>query len=183
MDYSTPFVVKNEFQNTQKQTAWLAGEVVDDKKLLVEAHQDLERLWVQFLQECCYIRHLIEEHVIPIQKTVHANTPRDLSCQCRVVRDFPSTTIDSFTPKESGLKCSASQPSLKPLTPKSSCDSLWEQLQSIDREAALSSSVQEGGRLNETEASDEEADSEEWEDCSSGGSGGGRSGGEGNSDA
>ena len=80
MDYSTPFVVKNEFQNTQKQTAWLAGEVVDNKKLLVQAHQDLEHLWVQFLQEHRYIRHLIEEHVLPLQKTVHANTPRDLSC-------------------------------------------------------------------------------------------------------
>ena len=93
MDYSTPFVVKNEFQNTQKQTAWLAGEVVDDKKLLVQACQDLERLWVQFLQEHCYVRHLIEEHILPLQKTVHANTPRDLSCHCRVVGDFPSTTM------------------------------------------------------------------------------------------
>ena len=51
MDYSTPFVVKNKFQNMQKQTACLAGEVVDDKRLLVQAHQDLECLWVQFLQE------------------------------------------------------------------------------------------------------------------------------------
>ena len=42
MDYSTPFMIKNEFRNTQEQTAWLAGEVVDNKKLLVEAHQDLE---------------------------------------------------------------------------------------------------------------------------------------------
>ena len=183
MDYSTPFVIRNEFRNTQKQTAWLAGEVVDNKKLLVEAHQDLERLWVQFLMERHYIRHLIEEHIIPLQKTVHTNTPKDLSCQCRVVRDFPSTTINTFSPKESGLKCSASQPSLKSLTPKSSCDSLWEQLQSIDREAVLSSSIQEGGSSNEAEASDEEAGSEAWEDCCSGGSGGGGSGGEDDPDA
>ena len=183
MDYSTPFMVKNEFQNVQKQTTCLAGEVVDDKKLLVEAHQDLEHLWVQFLQERHYIRHLIEEHVIPLQKTVHANTPRNLSCQCRVMGDFPSTTIDAFTPKESGLKHSTSQPSLEPITPKLSCDSLWEQLQSIDQEAALSSSVKEGGGLNEAEASDEEVGSEAWEDCCSGGSGGGGSGGEGEPDA
>ena len=153
--------------------AWLVGEVVDNKKLLVEARQDLECLWVQFLQERCYIRHLIEEHVIPLQKTVHTNTPRDFFCQCRVVGDFPSTTIDTFTLKEPGLKCSPSQPSLEPITPKLSCDSLWEQLQCINREAALSSSVQEGGGLNETEASDEEASSEAWEDCCSRGSGGG----------
>ena len=183
MDYSTPFVVKNKFQNMQKQTAWLAGEVVDDKRLLVQACQDLEHLWVQFLQERRYIRHLIEEHVLPLQKTVHTNTPRDLSCQCRVVGDFPSTTIDTFTQKESGLKCSSSQPSLKPITPKSSCDSLWEQLQSIDRKAVLSPSVKEGGGLNEAEASDEEAGLEAWEDFCSGGSGGGGSGGESKPDA
>ena len=176
-------MIKNEFQNTQKQMAWLVGEVVDDKKLLVQACQDLECLWVQFLQERHYIRHLIEEHVLPLQKPVHANTPRDLSCQCRVVRDFPSTTINAFTLKEPGLKCSASQPSLKPITPKSSCDSLWGRLQSIDRETVLSSSVQEGGHSNEAEASDEEAGLEAWEDCCSGGSGGGGPGREGESDA
>ena len=179
MDYSTPFVVKNEFQNTQKQTAWLAGEVVDNKKLLIQTRQDLEQLWAQFLQECCYVRHLIEEHILPLQKTVHSHSPTDFSCQCRVVRDFPSTTIDAFSSSQSGLKHSTSQPSLEPITPKSSCDTLWEQLQDIDHKAAVLSSVKEGGQLNEAEALDEEADSEAWEDCCSGSAGGGHSGGEG----
>ena len=60
MDYSTPFVVKNEFQNTQKQTAWLVGEVVDNKKLLVQTHQDLE----QFVMDMVIFRTIFFELLV-----------------------------------------------------------------------------------------------------------------------
>ena len=163
-------VVKDEFKDVQPQTAWLAKE-------LVKTNQDLSQLWVQFLRERQYHWHMIEEHLLPLQLSLISQ-----SCQCRVVGNLPYTGAPSLSSSEVGLKCSASQPSLKSVS-NGSCDTLWEELQDFDRKATLSSQQQEGGSLNEVEASDEEADSEAWEDCNDGGSGGGSSGGEGDSDA
>ena len=178
MDYSTPFVVKSEFQNVQKQTTWLAGEVVDDKKLLIQARQDLECLWVQFLQEHHYVRHLIDEHLLVLQKAVDSK-----SCQCRIVGDWPSTTLYSFPSPEPQLWCPSSLPSLESISKKLTCDSLWESLQRINHETKMLSPVKEGGGPDEAEDSDKEDSSEAWEDCGSDNVGGSGSGGGSDPDA
>ena len=164
-------VVKDEFKDIQLQTALLAKE-------LVKMNQDLSWLWVQFLRERQYHQHVIEVHLIPLQSSVISQ-----SCQCRVVSNFPSFNLKPIPSSEDGPGCFPSQPSLKSVSHKLSCDSLWEQLQDIDCKAVLLSEEQEWGCLDEGEASDEEDSSEAWEDCVNGGSGGSGHGGEGDSDA
>jgi hypothetical protein len=62
-DYTDPSIVKDDLQSLQGQIAWLARNMNEGKEHAVRIKEDLEHLWVEFLQERRYFRHLIEEHL------------------------------------------------------------------------------------------------------------------------
>ena len=158
--------------------------------------QDLESLWVEFLQERRYLRHLIEEHLAPLQRTINCGC-----CECPIVGSIEcgTTVVSSFDELslgesgglsvriEEGPRFRGSSPSMPPLEPKTpdsastseSFVSFWEKLSRSPISPAISPSRQEVTVAVEVEESDEEDGEEVWEDVGEGDFGGSGGGGEG----
>ena len=170
--YHIPDVVKMEFQAAQSQLAWLASRGQETSDHVVSVEWELKRLWVAVRLEQKYIRHLIKEHLAPLQRSSSST-----ACQCAIVGDFKQSPIPtSFQDLHSLVLIGpGSPPPLKSCSSKDSFDSFWEELNTII-EAEVSPVQQEGGSLHEAEGSDEEASEEAWEDINSCHSGGGSSG-------
>jgi hypothetical protein len=177
-NYAAPEVVKMEFQATQNQLAWVADRGQGTSNKLASVEWELKRLWVQVRLEQKYLRHMIEEHLVPLQRAVAVPFT---GCQCPIVGNFgqspvPASFVDLHSEVVYGHD---SPPSLESVSSTDSFVSFWEELNAIP-ETEVQTFEQEGGSSNEAEASNEEASEETWEDVSSGGSGGSRDGREGN---
>jgi hypothetical protein len=178
-NYAAPEVVKMEFQAAQNQLAWVADRGQGTSNKLASVEWELKRLWVQVRLEQKYLRHLIEEHLVPLQ---HSLAGSFTGCQCPIVGNFGQSPVPaSFVDLHSEVAYGHDRP--PPLESVSSTDSFvsfWEELNAIP-ETEVPTIEQEGGSSYEVEASDAETSEEAWEDVSSGGSGGSGDGGEGTS--
>ena len=81
-------MVKMEFQAAQGQLAWLVswGQETSDHVMSVE--WELKCLWVVVQLEQKYLRHLIREHLLPLQCSFTSTT-----CQCSIVGNFRESPI------------------------------------------------------------------------------------------
>jgi hypothetical protein len=195
-EYSDPAIVQDDLQSAQGQIAWLARNTNEGKEHVSRIKKDLGDLWVEFLQERRYMRHLIEEHLAPLQRTINCG-----SCECPIVGSIgcDTTAVSSFEElslgESGGLSVRieegprfrgspASMPPLEPKTPDSASTSesfvsFWEKLSRSPISPAISPSRQEVTVAVEVEEADEEDDEEVWEDADPGDSGGSCGGGEG----
>ena len=81
--YHVPEVVKSKFQVTQNQLAWVASGGHETSHHLALVEWELKHLWVMVQLEQKYLRHLIKEHLAPLQSALPSS-----SCQCAIVGDF-----------------------------------------------------------------------------------------------
>jgi hypothetical protein len=167
-----------EFQAAQNQLAWVADRGQGTSNKLASVEWELKRLWVQVRLEQKYLRHLIEEHLIPLQHSISGSFS---GCQCPVVGNFgqspvPTSFVDLHSEVVYGLD---RPPPLESVSSNDSFVSFWEELNAIP-ETEVQALEQEGGSTHEVEVADEETSEEAWEDVSSGCSGGSRKGREGN---
>ena len=86
--YHHPEVVKSEFQATQNQLAWVASRGHETSHHLASVEWELKHLWVAFRLEQKYTRHLIKEHLAPLQCSISSS-----SCQCPIVGNFRQSPI------------------------------------------------------------------------------------------
>ena len=165
--YHSADIVEDEFQATQGQIAWVARRGQDTSDHLAFVEHELKSLWVQVCLEQKYLRHLIKEHVFPLQSYKFSN-----ACQCPILGDFRMSPVPTcFQDLHTAvLSRPASPPPLESCLSNDSFVSFWEGLNSI-AEAKVLSVKPQGGMSHEAEASDEEASEEAWEDIGSGGSG------------
>ena len=87
--YHVPEVVQMEFQAAQGQLAWLASQVQETSDHVALVEWELKHLWVMVRLEQKYLRHLIREHLVPLQ---HSNPS---PCQCAIMCNFGSSPIPS----------------------------------------------------------------------------------------
>ena len=172
--YHVPDIVQDEFQAVQGQVAWVARRGQDTSDHLAFVEYELKSLWVQVRLEQKYLRHLIKEHVLPLQSTIPSSP-----CQCPILGDFRQSPIPALF-RDLHSEVSSGHGSPPPLESRSTPESFvsfWDQLNSIVS-PTLPPIEQEGGPSNEVEGSDEETSEEEWEDVGEGDVGGGGEGGE-----
>jgi hypothetical protein len=176
-NYAAPEVVKMEFQAAQNQLAWVADRGQGTSNKLASVEWELKRLWVQVRLEQKYLRHMIEEHLVPLQRGISVPFT---GCQCPIVGNFGQSPVPaSFVDLHSEVVYGPDgPPSLESVSSTDSFVSFWEELNAIP-ETEVQTFEQEGGSSHEIEVADEETSEEAWEDVSSGGSGGGSNGGEG----
>ena len=172
--YNVPDVVRDDFQSTQGQIAWVARRGQDTSDHLAFVEYELKSLWVQVRLEQKYLRHLIKEHVLYLQ-----SSNSSASCQCPILGDFRQSPIPTLF-RDLHSEVSSGHVSPPPLESCSSGDSFvsfWNELNAIVS-PTLPPVKQEGGSPDEVEGSDEEASEEEWEDVGEGDDGGSGKGGE-----
>ena len=172
--YNVPDVVRDDFQSTQRQIAWVARRGQDTSDHLVFVEYELKSLWAQVHLEQKYLRHLIKEHLLYLQ----SSTP-SACCQCPILGDsrqspIPALFRDLHSEVSSGH---GDPPPLKSCPSRDSFVSFWDELNAIVS-PTLPPVKQEGGSSDEVEDSDEEASEEEWEDVGEGDDGGSGKGGE-----
>ena len=157
-------MVKSEFQATQNQFAWVASRGHETSHHLALVEWELKHLWIAFRLEQKYTRHLIKEHLAPLQHSISLS-----SCQCPIVGNFRQSPIPaSFRELHAEvLSGHASPPALESCSSRDSFVSFWEELNAIVG-AEVSPVEQEDGLSHEVEASDAEASEEAWEDVSEG---------------
>ena len=188
--------MQDDFQSTQGQIAWLARNTNEGRDQVSKMKKNLEDLWVEFLLERRYMRHLIEEHLAPLQRTINCG-----SCECPIVGVIgcDTTAVSSFEELSLGSSgglsvrieegprfrgSPASMPPLEPKTPDSASTSesfvsFWEKLSHSPISPTISPGRQEVTVAAEVEEADEEDDEEVWTDADPGDSGGSCGGGEG----
>ena len=162
--------MEDEFQATQGQIAWVAHCGQDTSDHLAFVEHKLKLLWVQVRLEQKYLRHLIKEHVFPLQSYKFSD-----ACQCPILGDFRVSPIPAlFRDLHSEVSFGhGSPPPLESVSSDSSSFvSLWEKFNIIDK-TALSSNQPQGGEEDGSKVEDEEDAEEVWEDISEGGSEGG----------
>ena len=174
--YFSPAVVQDEFQSCQGQMTWLGDEQEELSKRMVKLQLDNERLWVALQLEQHYLRHLIDEHLGPVQRVIRG------PCECPVV-DTIGGSVSPPSPirtPEGRFGPRGTPPDSRPdsVPPLESCSSdsfeaFWE---SLCDEAALPSQSQVNAGPSKGTYSDEEDGEEVWEDVSEGGSGSGGDG-------
>ena len=172
--YNVPDIVRDEFQSTQGQIAWVARRGQDTSDHLAFVEHELKSLWVQVCLEQKYLRHLIREHLLYLQ-----SSNSSACCQCPILGDFRQSPIPALF-RDLHSEVSSGHVSPPPLESCSSGDSFvsfWNELNAIVSPTLLPVE-QEGGPQDEAEGSDEEASAEEWEDVGEGDVGGGSEGGE-----
>ena len=171
--YDVPDVVRDDFQSTQGQIAWVARRGQDTSDHLAFVEYELKSLWVQVHLEQKYLRHLIKEHVLYLQ-----SSNSSACCQCPILGDFRQSPIPAlFRDLHSEVSSGhVSPPPLESCSSRDSFVSFWDELNAIVS-PTLPSIKQEGGPSNEVEDSDEEASEEEWEDVGEGDDGGSGAGG------
>ena len=174
--YHSPDVVEDEFQATQGQIAWVARRGQDTSDHLAFVEHELKSLWVQVHLEQKYLRHLIKEHVLPLQSYKFSD-----ACQCAILGNFCLSPIPAlFRDLHSEVSLGHGRP--PPLescsSDSSSFISFWEELNSIVKPKVLSIKSQ-GGEKDGSEVEDEEDGEEAWEDVGEGDSEGGVVRGEG----
>ena len=159
------------------QLACLASRGQETSDHMASMEWELKCLWVMVQLEQKYLRHLIKEHLVPLQHSCSST-----SCQCSIVGNFGQSPVPaSFRDLHSEvLSGHASPPPLESCLSRDSFVSFWEELNTIV-EAKVPSIKQEGSLSNEAKASASEDSEEAWEDISEGGSGGGSEGGAGSS--
>ena len=86
--YHVPEVVQMEFQAAQGQLAWIVSRSQDTSDHLASIEWELKHLWVMVQLEQKYLRHLIKEHLAPLQSALPSS-----SCQCAIVGDFIQSPI------------------------------------------------------------------------------------------
>ena len=173
--YNVPDVVRDDFQSTQGQIAWVARRGQDTSDHLAFVEYELKSLWVQVRLEQKYLCHLIKEHILFLQSSNSA-----ACCQCPILGDFRQSPIPAlFRDLHSEVSLGHGGP-----PPLESCSSdsdsfvsFWDKLNAIVS-PTLPPIEQEGGSPDEVEGSDAEASEEEWEDVGEGNVGGGSEGGE-----
>ena len=174
--YNHPDVVEDEFQAIQGQIAWVARRGQDTSDHLAFVEHELKTLWVQVRLEQKYLRHLIKEHMLPLQSYKFSD-----ACQCAILGDFRSSPVPAlFRDLHSEVSIGHGDP--PPLESvsldSSSFVSFWEELNSIV-EPKVPSVKSQCGEKNGSEVEDEEDGEETWEDVSEGDSEGGIIRGEG----
>ena len=167
--------MEDEFQAAQGQIAWVARRGQDTSDHLAFVEHELKTLWVQVRLEQKYLRHLIKEHVLPLQSYKFSN-----ACQCEVVGDFRASPIPAlFRDLHSEVSIGHGGP--PPLescsSDSSSFVSFWDKLNAIV-EPKVPSIKSQGGK-DGSEDEDEEDGEEAWEDVGEGDSEGGVVRGEG----
>ena len=173
--YNVPDVVRDDFQSTQGQIAWVARQGQDTSDHLAFVEYELKSLWVQVHLEQKYLHHLIKEHVLYLQSSNPSSC-----CQCPILGDFRASPIPAlFRDLHSEVSSGhVSPPPLESCSSRDSFVSFWEELNSIVS-PMLPPVQQEGGSSDEAEGSDEKASEEEWEDVGEGDDGGSGERGEG----
>ena len=173
--YNVPDVVRDDFQSTQGQIAWVARRGQDTSDHLAFVEYELKSLWVQVRLEQKYLRHLIKEHVLYLQ----SSTP-SACCQCPILGDFRQSPIPAlFRDLHSEVSSGPGDPPpLESCPSRDSFVSFWDELNSIVSPTLLPVK-QKGGSPDEVEGSDAETSEEEWEDVGEGDAGGSGKGGEG----
>ena len=157
--------MEDEFQATQGQLAWVARRGQDTSDHLAFVEHELKTLWVQVRLEQKYLRHLIKEHVLVLQRFNHS-----ACCQCEVVGDFPKSPIPAlFRDLHSEVSLGHGDP-----PPLESCSSdsdsfisFWDELNAIV-EPTVPSVGPQGGEEDGAEVEDEETSEEAWEDVAEG---------------
>ena len=142
---------------------------VRDSDHLPFVEHELKSLLVQVCLEQKYLRHLIKEHILPLQSYKFSD-----AFQCPILGDFCLSPIPMlFRDLHSEVSLGhGSPPPLESISSSSdSFVSFWEDLNSIVLAEVLPIR-QEGGSSDEAKAQDEEDVEEAWEDVGSGGSGG-----------
>ena len=168
--YNHPDTVEDEFQATQGQIAWVARRGQDTSDHLAFVEHELKTLWVQVRLEQKYLRHLIKEHLLPLQSYKFSDT-----CQCEIVGNFPASPVPAlFRDLHTEVLFGHERP--PPLesisTDSSSFLSFWEELNAIV-EPTVPSVKSQDGEKDGSEVEDEEDGEEAWEDVGEGDSEGG----------
>ena len=163
--YNSPDVVEDEFQAAQGQIAWVVRRGQDTSDHLAFVEHELKMLWVQVRLEQKYLRHLIKEHVLPLQSYKFSN-----ACQCEVVGDFRASPIPALF-RDLHSEVSLGHGSPPPLescsSDSSSFVSFWDKLNTIV-EPKVSSVKSQDGEKDGSEVEDEEDGEEAWEDVGEG---------------
>ena len=89
--YHVPDVIEDKFQAVQGQIARVARRGQDTSNHLAFMEYELKTSWVQVQLEQKYLRHLIKEHVFPLQSYKHS-----LACQCSIIGDFRASPIPAL---------------------------------------------------------------------------------------
>ena len=89
--YNHPDIIEDEFQATQGQIAWVASRGQDTSDHLAFVEHKLKSLWVQVRLEQKYLRHLIKEHVLPLQSYKFSD-----ACQCPILGGFRASPIPTL---------------------------------------------------------------------------------------
>ena len=159
--YNSPDIVEDEFQATQGQIAWVARRGQDTSDHLAFVEHELKMLWVQVHLEQKYLRHLIKEHLLPLQSYKFSD-----ACQCGIVGDFPASPIPALFRDlhTEVLLGHGSPPPLKSCSSDSSSFvSFWDELNAIV-EPKVPSVKSQDGKKDGSEVEDEEDGEEAWED-------------------
>ena len=168
--------MEDEFQATQGQIAWVAHRGQDTSDHLAFVEHKLKMLWVQVRLEQKYLRHLIKEHVLPLQSYKFSDT-----CQCEIVGDFQSSPVPTLF-RDLHTEVSIGHEHPPPLesisSDSSSFVSFWEELNAVIEPKVPSIKSQDGVK-DGSEDEDEEDVEETWEDVGEGDSEGGVVRGEG----
>ena len=166
--YNVPDVIRDDFQSTQGQIAWVAHRGQDTSDHLAFVEYELKSLWVQVRLEQKYLCHLIKEHVLYLQ-----SSNSSACCQCPILGDFRQSPIPAlFRDLHSEVSSGhVGPPPLESCSSRDSFVSFWDELNAIVS-PALPPVKQEGGPSDEAEGSDAEASEEEWEDVGEGDDGG-----------
>ena len=168
--YNHPHVVEDEFQATQGQIPWVARRVQDTSDHLAFVEHELKTLWVQVCLEQKYLRHLIREHVLPLQSYKFSD-----ACQCKIIRDFQSSPVPALF-RDLHAEVSFGHERPPPLesisSDTSSFVSFWEELNAIV-EPTVPSIKSQDCEEDGSEVKDEEDGEEAWEDIGEGDSEGG----------
>ena len=174
--YNMPDVIRDEFQSTQGQIAWVARRGQDTSDHLAFVEYELKLLWVQVRLEQKYLRHLIKEHVLYLQSSNSSSC-----CQCPILGDFRQSPIPTlFRDLHSEVSSGhVGPPPLESCSSRDSFVSFWDELNTIVSPTLLPVK-QEGGPSDEAKDSDAEASEEEWEDVGEGDDGRSCVGGKGN---
>ena len=159
-----PDIVEDEFQAIQGQVAWVASRSQDTSDHLAFVEHELKSLWVQVQLEQKYLRHLIKEHVLPLQSYKHSDV-----CQCPILGDFRASPIPAlFRDLHSEVSLGhGSPPPLKSLSSDNSFISFWDELNTIVK-IKVPSVKSQGGSSHGLETEDEEDGEEAWEDVGEG---------------
>ena len=163
--YNVSDVIRDDFQSSQGQIAWVARRGQDTSDHLAFVEYELKSLWVQVRLEQKYLRHLIKEHLLYLQ----SSTP-SVCCQCPILGDFRQSPIPAlFRDLHSEVSSGHNDP-----PPLESCSSdsdsfvsFWNELNAIV-EPAVSSLGPQDGKKDGSEGEDEEASEEAWEDVGEG---------------